>query len=193
MLNSAGTLVEQYIAAKGCQCDSVTIAGSNDAVTVTSEWVALSLSNPSTTHGFAGTPTWEALNTSTDIGWTGLSGGVDPIEWNAAAQRVRSYSVTVNNAIDEVQFMGDSTLSYASPTTHRNTFTMDIVYKDNVLLSDVKSLSKRTLKIKLATGWFITLTNAVMEATELTESASSTEAFTLSYSGKAVSAQITTT
>jgi hypothetical protein len=45
----------------------------------------------------------------------------------------------------------------------------------------------------MATGWFVTLTNAVAEATELALSASSTEAFTLSYSGKAVSAQITTT
>lgn len=154
--------------------------------------MALSLSNPSTTHGFAGTPTWEVLDPATDIGWTGLSGGVDPITWNALAQKVRGYSVTVNNAIDEVQFIGDATLSYAAPTTHRCTISMDIVYKDTTLLSEVKSLTKRTAKIKLATGWFITLTNCVLEAFDWNLSASSTEAMTVSYSGKATKAEITT-
>jgi hypothetical protein len=92
-----------------------------------------------------------------------------------------------------VQFIGDAALSYAAPTTHRNTISMDIVYKDTTLLSEVKSLTKRTAKIKLATGWFITLTNCVLEAFDWTLSASSTEAMTVSYSGKATSAQITTT
>lgn len=193
MLNVAGTLTEQYSFAKGAQCDSMTIAGSNEAVTVTSEWVALDFTTPATAHGLGGTPTWEALDSATMIPYTGLTGGVDPVQWNAAAQKVRAYSVTVNNAIDEVQFIGDSQLSYAQPTTHRCTISLDIVYKDTTLIADVKTLTPRVAKIKLATGVFITLTNCVLEAFDWTTSSDSTEATTISYSGKAVSAQITTT
>jgi hypothetical protein len=193
MLNSGGTLTEQFAFAKGAQCDSMTISGTNEAVTVTSEWVALNYTTWATAHGLAGTPTWEALDSATMIPWTGLTGGIDPIQWNAAAQKVRSYSVTVENAIDEVQFIGDSQLSYAQPTTHRNTVSLDIVYKDDTLMADVKTLTPRTAKIKLATGVYITLTNCVLEAFDETTSADSTEAKTISYTGKAVSAQITTT
>jgi hypothetical protein len=193
MLNSAGTLTEQYAFAKGCQCDSMTVTGTNERVSVTSEWVALNYTTWAAVHGLPGTPTWVALDSATMIPWTGLTGGTDPIQWNAAAQKVRGYSVTVNNSIDEVQFIGDSQLSYAQPTTHRNTVTLDIVYKDDTLISDVKTLTPRVAKIKLATGVFITLTNCVLEAFDETTSADSTEAKTISYSGKAVSAQITTT
>lgn len=193
MLNNAGTLAEQYSFAKGCQCDSITIAGTNESVAVTSEWVALNVTDPSLTHGLSGTPTWEALDVSTMVPFTGLSGGTDPVEWNAAAQKVRGYSMTVNNAVDEVQFIGDANLSYAAPTTHRGTISLDIVYKDTAMMSDVRTLTKRAANIKLGPSVWIKLTGVVLEAYDKTLSASSTEAMTISYSGKFLKGEIVTT
>jgi hypothetical protein len=192
MLNSGGTLVEQYSFAKGCQCDSITIAGTNEAVNVTSEWVALNVTDPATAHGLSGTPTWEALDVATMVPYTGLSGGVDPVEWNELAQKVRGYSVTVNNAIDEVQFIGDANLAYAAPTTHRGTISLDIVYKDTTMMADVRTLTKREASIKLGPDVWFVATGAVLEAYDKTLSASSTEAMTISYSGKFLKGEIVT-
>ena len=192
MLNSSGTLVEQYRFAKGCQCDSITIAGTNESVNVSSEWVALNVTDPATAHGLSGTPTWEALDVATMVPYTGLSGGVDPVQWNEAAQKVRGYSFTVNNAIDEVQFIGDATLAYASPTTHRGTISMDIVYKDTAIMADVKTLTKREFSVKLGTDVWFVATGTVLEAYDWNLSASSTEAMTVSYSGKFLKGEIVT-
>jgi hypothetical protein len=188
-LNNAGTLQEHFYFAKGCQCDSVTVTIANDSVLVETELVALDVSTPSTSHGITGTPTWAPL---TLAGWTGLAGGVDPIQWNALPQKVRGGSITVNNAIDRIQFVGDSTLSYAQPTTHRVEGTLDIVWKDSTLLSDVKTFTKRACKIQLGPACFITLTNAVFHEAPWSLVATETTAMTVSYTLKAVKAEITT-
>jgi len=188
-LNNGGTLQEQFYFAKGCQCDSVTVTLANESVMVAAELVSLDVSSPSTSHGITGTPTWAAL---TLPGWTGLAGGVDPIDWNAVPQKVRGGTITVNNAIDRIQFLGDATLSYAQPTTHRVEGSLDIVWKDGTLLADVKAFTKRTCKIELGPSTFITLTNAVLHEAPWNLVATETSAMTVSYALKATKAEITT-
>jgi hypothetical protein len=190
MMNSAGTLVEHFYFAKGAICDSVTITGNNEKVGVSSEWVPLDVTIPATIHGITGTPTWTP---QTIAGWTGLSGGVDPITWNSVAQKVRGYSITVNNAVDEVQLMGNATLDYSIPTTHRNTFTLDIPYTGSTLQSDAKSATERTLKISLGPGAFLTFTNAILTEYDFPTSATDTSATTLSYAGSAEKVEVTVT
>ncbi len=191
MLNEAGVLTEKYMFLKGATCDSITIAGTNDAVNVSSDWVALDFTQPSITHGQAGTPTWETLNRATMVPWTGLSGGVDPVVWNALATKVKAYSVTVNNAVDDTnQFIGDDKLSAAPATTHRVTLSLDLVYKNNDITADVRTLTLRDSSIKLATNAYLKLTGVALEAYDWETDASSTSATVISYSGKALKAEV---
>ena len=136
MMNAAGTLVEHFYFAKGAICDSVTISGTNERIGVSSEWVPLDVTIPATVSGITGTPTWAV---PTVAGFTGLSGGTNPISWNSLPQPTRSYSITVNNAVDEVQLMGNATLDYSIPTTHRNGVTLDIPYVGSSIQADVKA------------------------------------------------------
>src|SRR4030095_14942313 len=77
------TLTEQYQFAKGATCNSITINGSNDQVGCSSEWFCNDVTTPSETPGITGTVIWDPLLLA---GWTGLSVGVQPIEWGGVAQ-----------------------------------------------------------------------------------------------------------
>ena len=189
-MNLSGTLVEHYYFAKGAICDSVTISGTNERIGVSSEWVPLDVTIPATAHGITGTPTWASPSVA---GFTGLSGGTNPVVWNSVAQPTRSYSVTVNNAVDEVQLMGNATLDYSIPTTHRNGVTLDIPYTNSTLQSDVKAGTPRTLKISLGTGVFLTFTDCVLKEYDFPTSATDTSALTVSYSGSAQKVEVTAT
>lgn len=188
-LNNAGALAEQYYFATGCQCDSIRIAGSTERVFITSEWVALNWTTPSTTSGLAGTPTFESL---TATGFTHLSGGSNPITWNAVAQPVREYDITVENAIDETQLMGSSTLDVAIPTTQRVSGTITIPYKDATLIADAKALTPRTLKISIGPSVFLNLTDCVLEELSWSINATSTSIHQIPYRLKSASAAIAT-
>lgn len=189
MDSGSGTLVEKFQFAKGATCNSITINGSNDAVTVDSEWFCTDATTPSPTHGITGTPTWAPL---VDAGWTGLSGGVNPITWGGVDQRVRSYSITVDNSVYEDQFLGDAQVSVTNPTTHRVSGSIDIIWTTTDLWADMKTLSPEILKIELGPSTFLTLTDAVLESGPIPRSASSTETTAVSYSLKAPKCEVTT-
>jgi hypothetical protein len=89
--------------------------------------------------------------------------------------------------------MGNATLDYSIPTTHRNTFTLDIPYTSSVLQSDAKAATERTLKISLGPGTFLTFTNAILTEYDFPTSATDTSATTLSYAGSAEKVEVTTT
>ena len=190
MMNAAGTLVEHFYFAKGAICDSVTISGTNERIGVSSEWVPLDVTIPATVSGITGAPTWAV---PTVAGFTGLSGGTNPISWNSLPQPTRSYSITVNNAVDEVQLMGNATLDYSIPTTHRNGVTLDIPYVGSSIQADVKASTPRDLKISLGPGVFLTATDCVLKEYDFPTSATDTSALTVSYSGSARSVEVTAT
>lgn len=189
-MNAAGSLVEHFYFAKGAICDSVTISGTNERVGVSTEWVPLDVTIPSPTHGITGTPIWTAPTVS---GWTGLTAGVEPIIWNAVAQQVRGYSVTVNNAVDEVQLMGNPALDYSIPTTHRNTFTLEIPYTGSVLQADAKAGTARPMSIKLGPATYLNFEEALITEYDFPTSATDTSALTISYAGAARSVVVATT
>jgi hypothetical protein len=186
-MNQAGSLVEQYYFAKGSICDSVTISGTNERVGVSTEWVPLDVTIPAVSHGISGSPTWAS---PTVAGWTGLTGGADPITWNSVAQKVRGYSVTVNNAVDEVQLMGNPALDYSIPTTHRNTFTLEIPYTSTVLQADAKAGTPRDMKISLGPATFLNFQDALITEYDFPTSATDTSALTISYAGAARSVTV---
>lgn len=179
--NASGTLTEHYYFAKGAICDSVTITGTNERIGISTEWVPLDVTIPSTTSGLT-TPTWGA---PTVAGWTGLTGGVNPITWNAVAQPARGYTVTIENAVDQVQLMGNPNLDYSIPTTHRNSFTLDVPYTSSALQSDAKNGTERELKINLGPSAVLTGTNALITEYDFPTSATDTSALTISYAGAA--------
>jgi hypothetical protein len=187
---ASGTLTEHYYFAKGAICDSVTISGTNERIGVSTEWVPLDITLPSSTHGITGTPTWA---TPTLAGFTGLSGGTNPISWNSVAQKVRGYEVSVENAVDEVQLMGNATLDYSIPTTHRNSFTLEIPYTGNTLASDAKAGTARAMKIQLGSGVFLNFTDALLTEFDFPTSATDTSALTISYAGNATSVTVDAT
>lgn len=189
-MNAAGALVEHFYFAKGAICDSVTISGTNERVGVSTEWVPLDVTIPSATHGITGTPTWAA---PTLPGWTGLTAGVAPIVWNAVPQQVRGYSITVNNAVDEVQLMGNPSLDYSIPTTHRNTFTLEIPYTSSVLQADAKAGTARPMSIKLGPTTYLNFEEALLTEYDFPTSATDTSALTISYAGAARSVVVATT
>lgn len=186
----SGTLTEHYYFAKGAICDSATVTGTNERVGISTEWVPLDVTIPSSTHGITGTPTWAS---PTIAGWTGLSGGANPIQWNSIAQKVRGYEVSVENAVDEVQLMGNATLDYSIPTTHRNSFTLDIPYTSTTLQTDAKAATERDLKISLGPAAFLTATNALLTEYDFPISATDTSALTISYAGSAQKIEVTAT
>ena len=187
-LTASGLLTEHFYFAKGAQCDSVTFTGTNERVGFSSEWVPLDVTLPSTTHGIGGTPTWA---TPTTAGFTGLSGGTNPIVWNSVAQPTRSWEVSVENSIDEVQFMGNATLDYAIPTTHRNSVTLDIPFVSSTLATDARAATPRTLKISVGPAVFLTFTEAILTEFELPTSSTDTSALTVSYAGAAQKVEVT--
>jgi hypothetical protein len=190
MAPAVGTaLVEQYQFAKGATCNSITINGSNESVTCDSEWFCTDVTTPAETSGITGTVTWDPLLLA---GWTGLSGGVQPITWGAVAQNVRAYSITFDNAVYEDQFLGDAQVSVTNPTTHTVSGSIDIIWSGTSLWADMKTFTPRVLKIELGPSTFITLTDAVLESGPLPRSATSTETTVVSYSLKAPKGEITT-
>jgi hypothetical protein len=186
-----GTLAEHYYFAKGAICDSVSIEGTNERIGISSEWVPLDVTIPAVTHGIGGSPTWAA---PTLAGWTGLSAGTTtPISWNAAPLQVRGYSVSVENAVDEVQLIGNPTLDYSIPTTHRNSFTLDIPFTSTALQSDAKAGTARDLKIQLGPAAFLVFEEAVINEYDFPTSATDTSALTISYAGVARSVTVSAT
>ena len=190
MMNEAGTLTEHYQFAKGATCNSITINGSNDQIGCTSEWFCTDATTPAITSGITGTVVWDPLLLA---GWTGLSGGVQPITWGGVAQNVRSYSITFDNAVYEDQFLGDAQVSVTNPTTHTVTGSIDIIWTGTALWADMKTFTPRLLRIEMGPSTFIDLTDAVLEAGPLPRSATSTETTVVSYSLKAPKGVIATT
>jgi hypothetical protein len=190
MMNEAGTLTEHYQFANGATCNSITINGSNESVTCDSEWFCTDVTTPAITSGITGTVVWDPLLLA---GWTGLSGGVQPITWGGVAQNVRSYSITVDNAVYEDQFLGDAQVSVTNPTTHTVTGSIDIIWTGTTLWADMKTFTPRLLRIEMGPSTFIDLTDAVLESGPLPRSATSTETTVVSYSLKAPKGVIATT
>ena len=188
-ITAANLLTEHFYFAKGAICDSVTIEGSNERIGISTEWVPLDVTIPASTHGITGSPTWQQPSVA---GWTGLSAGTTtPITWNAVPLQVRGYSVTVENAVDEVQLMGNPVLDYSIPTTHRNSFTLDIPFTSTALQADAKAGTARDLKIQLGPAAFLTFEEALLTEYDFPTSATDTSALTISYAGAARSITVT--
>jgi hypothetical protein len=189
-LNNAGVLAEKYYFATGCQFDNVRIAGSTDRIFLSTELVALDWLPPSLTSGLAGTPTWEPL---TQTGFTHLSGGLTPISWNAASQRVRDYDITIANAVDETQLMGNPNLDVAQPTTQRTSGTIQIPYSDNTLITDALNGVPRTLKIQIGPSVFLNLLDTLLEEITWSINQTSTTIMQMPFRIKSAIASISTT
>src|SRR5262245_16642488 len=185
---ASNTLSEHYYFAKGAICDSVTISGTNERVGVSTEWVPLDITLPATSHGISGTQTWASPSVA---GFIGIDCGTNPITWNSVAQPTRSYEVSVENSVDEVQFMGNATLDYSIPTTHRNDFTLAIPFVGNTLATDAKAATARTMKISLGPSTFLTFTEATITEFDFPTSATDTSALTISYTGLAQKVEVT--
>jgi hypothetical protein len=190
MMNVTGTLTEKFILCKGSQCATTTIDVTLEAVGVTQTWIPSDITTPATTAGI-GTPSYAAAMTATP--WTGINGGATSLTFNASnTTKVRNFSVTVDNNIDQIQPIGSSQVLWAQPTTRDITGTFDVIYENDSFLADTKTTTARTMSYVLDTTGPTTLTFTDVYLKEYNESisATSTEAKTQSFAWRAKTVSI---
>jgi hypothetical protein len=190
LMNVTGTNTEKFILMKGCQCASTTIDVTLEAVGVTQTWIPSDITTPATTAGI-GTPVYASAITATP--WTGINGGANSLTFNASnTTKVRNFSVTIDNNIDEIQPIGSSTVMWAQPTTRDITGTFDVIYENDNFLADAKTVTARAMTYVLDTTGPTTLTFTDVYLKEYNESisATSTEAKTQSFAWRAKSVTI---
>jgi hypothetical protein len=190
LMNVTGTNTEKFILMKGCQCASTTIDVTLEAVGVTQTWIPSDITTPATTAGI-GTPAYASAITATP--WTGINGGANSLTFNASnTTKVRNFSVTIDNNIDEIQPIGSSTVMWAQPTTRDITGTFDVIYENDNFLADAKTVTARAMSYILDTTGPTTLTFTDVYLKEYNESisATSTEAKTQSFAWRAKSVTI---
>lgn len=190
MMNNAGTLTEKFILMKGCQCASTTIDITLEAVAVTQTWIANDITTPAITAGI-GTPVYAGAITA--IPWTGIMGGAGALSFNASSvTRVRNFSVTIDNNIDQIQPIGSANVEWAQPTIRDITGTFDVIYNDDTFLADAKTVTARAMVYQLnATGPVtLTFTDTYLKEENETISATSTEVKTQSFAFRAKSCVI---
>jgi hypothetical protein len=184
-MNVSGTLTEKFILMKGCQCASTTIDVTLEAVGVTQTWIPSDITTPATTAGI-GTPVYAGAMTASP--WTGINGGATSLNFNSSTTtKVRNFSVTIDNNIDQIQPIGSSQVLWAQPTTRDITGTFDVIYENDNFLADTKTTTARTMTYTLDTVGPTTLTFTDVYLKEYNESisATSTEAKTQSFSWRA--------
>jgi tail tube protein len=185
MMNVTGTLTEKYILMKGCQCGTTTIDVTLEAVGVTQTWIPSDITTPAVSAGI-GTPTYAAPITASP--WTGINGGATSLTFNGSnTTRLRNFSVTIDNNIDEIQPIGSSQVAWAQPTTRDITGTFDVIYENDSFLADTKTTTARTMSYVLDSVGPSTLTFTDVYLKEYNESisATSTEAKTQSFAWRA--------
>ena len=68
--------------------------------------------------------------------WTGINGGANSLTFNGSnTTKLRNFSVTIDNNIDEIQPIGSTTVMWAQPTIRDITGTFDVIYEDDDFLS----------------------------------------------------------
>jgi hypothetical protein len=184
MMNNAGALAEFHVIAKGCLPNSITIDLSNEAVDVSISYAVSEIPIPNMVD-----PLDAGVTSAADITaapWTGLSGGVNSITWNAIAYKLRAFSTSINQNVDEVQAIGDALVFAAFPTIREISFNFDVVHANNNISTDARNVTARAMIVKLhATLAKLTYTNAYAVGYNEEISSEDTSVKTLSYQGRA--------
>jgi tail tube protein len=181
--------VENYILFKGCRTDSITVEVKSDgAVNVTQDFIASTITTPSTTHGLTGTPTFPP--NPTQIPWTHFLPGAGPFTFNSVVVDTDSFSMTVNNNINKVYINGETIPKFVDPTQREITFSFDTFWKDTTLIADNKSFTARSMEYKLSTDKKLVFTNAYLEKNDTGDDTGSTDPKKQSLSGYATGVAI---
>ena len=191
MMNVSGTLTEKYLVPIGAQCDSTSIDISIEDCAVGMTWIPLDIPLPNATPpGITGTPTW-ATPISAEP-WHGISGLLNPFSWNAVNKQIMGFSCTVNNNINQIQVLGNANLFAGLPTLRDISFTLDMLYEDDVMAGDVESMTPRAMEMKLSSDTKLVFTNAYLTNYTETFSATSTDVKMHTYNGVSQKVVVTT-
>ena len=191
--NNAGTLTEQYQIARGCNISSVTISvTSGEFVTVNSEWFATSINDWSASHGLSGTPVFGSALTT--VPWSALTTGPSPLTFNGLSYDIDNFSCTINHNTERVHPLTTNNATRIDPRIRDITIEVDIVYKNNIISQDVKTLTPRSMIMNLhnESGDITTVEfeDVYLESYDETVNAESTDAKVISYTGYATEALI---
>lgn len=201
--NDTGVLVEQYQIAKGCTISSLTIrATARGLVYVNSVWMALSISDFSTSHGLTGTPTFAPALTT--VPWTANNTGVSPLKFidlgpaggGGLAYDVLNFTTTINHNIDRIAILDQLNTVRTDPGVRDIDITMDIVYKDSKVSQSAKTIVSQQIEMQLHADesviTVLTFTGVFLERYAETVDAEIKNAKVVSYSGIASTLSITT-
>lgn len=192
--NSAGTLVEQYQIARGCTVSRIRIlVAERDLVTVDSRWLALSISDWSSSHGLSGTPTFAPALTATP--WATSSIGANPITFvdigTGTSYDVRRFSCTINHNTTRTQILDQFNTVRIDSDIRDIELTLGILFKDTQVSQSVKTFAAQDIKAKLNVSGqaaiILDFSDVFLEAYEEIVNAQDRQAKVVNYTGTASS------
>lgn len=192
--NNAGTLAEQYQIARGCTVTTIVIIlAERSLVTVGSHWMALSISDWSTSHGLTGTPTFAPALTATP--WATNETGSQPVRFldisSGTSYDVRRFSCAVNHNTTRTQIMDQLNSVRIDSDIRDITLDVAIVFKDTQVSQTVKTFAGQDITVNLnLTGSTLTsldFTDVFLDKYDETVNAEDRQVKVVSYSGTAAS------
>lgn len=138
---------ENYVILKGSRVKDCSINMEVGKETeVTFNMVHTSISTPSTSHGLT-TPT--LVSTTSGTVWDWISGGADPLSWNASAQICRKFSCSINRNTKADNKLGNLDPHSSQPHGRRITGSFTVLHTATTLEADFKAGTARTLAVVL--------------------------------------------
>ena len=190
---------EMFTIYRGCVANTIDFSISADSpVNITINYIAKSISTPSTSHGLGTVGSW-GIN-PTLIPWTNLSGGPDPLRWATNADGTLgtgrvvdtpSWSASITNNIEQVKINGDITVKFVEPTNRDITFEFDTLHAFTDLIADQKgsgaSWPERHMVYQLSSNRRLRFNKCWLESLGMSDDTGDTTPKTEAYTGTAAS------
>jgi len=175
---------EYYTILKGCLPTSTTLSLERGTWNADMTWICKEITTPTTSHGLT-SPTFVSIPTASPL--THTDAGADPFAWNTTATPERRFSTTVTRDMSVLSVNGESTITYAKPTTRRIEFSVDAFVKNTTFLTDFKAKTARAATYKFSSSPAKTLTysNCVITGWSSARSATTTDAYVESITARA--------
>jgi hypothetical protein len=163
---------------KGAVCESIEVEITNTgAVECSATFICKDITAPATTSGLPGTPVFITVNPGTPI-WTNITPGPNPLTWNASVFSTSSFGFSVTNNPEVIKPNGELVAKFVKPTLRDIEFEFNAWYEQtgtNVLLTDAKALTARTLEYKMSATNKVSITGAYSTNWETSRATGATE------------------
>jgi hypothetical protein len=104
-LNNAGVLTEHFVFYKGCKMNILDLSVAGQMVECNSSWLCREITIPNLVHGLT-TPVFKAYTDLTQLPWSHLQNGTNPLTINAITYPCTQFHINWNNNIQPDQMNG---------------------------------------------------------------------------------------